>query len=185
MTVLDLSNFAGLCAVVLLTLNIVLGVLVSRNYNPARRWPHRKLPASLFRIHNWTAYVALVLFLVHATLLLFNATPKFAAADLLFPVSSPGQTFYNNLGALAFYAFLVVVITSYFRPQIGSRTWKKIHFTAYFGGLVMFIHGTLIDPNLKGKPPDFLDGEKVLVEGCFLIVVAASVWRLRQKKKLI
>ena len=185
MTVLDLSNFAGLCAIVLLTLNIVLGVLVSRNYNPARSWPNRKLPISLFRLHNWTAYVALVLILVHPTLLLFNATPKFALADLLFPVNSPGQTFYNNLGALAFYAFLVVVITSYFRPQIGSRTWKKIHFTAYFGGLVMFIHGTLIDPNLKGQAPDFIDGEKVLVEGCFLVVVAASVWRLRQKKKLV
>jgi predicted ferric reductase len=185
MTVLDLSNFAGLAAMMLLTLNIVVGVLVSRNYNPARRWPRTKLPFTLFRLHNWTAYAALVLFLVHPALLLFNATPKFAVADLLFPVNSPGQTLYNNLGALGFYAFLVVVITSYFRPQIGSRTWKKIHFTAYFGGLVMFVHGTLIDPTLKDQPPDFFDGEKVLVEGCFLVVVAASIWRVRQKKKLI
>jgi predicted ferric reductase len=189
MTALDLSSFAGLCAMVLVTLNVVLGVLVSRNYNPARRWPHRKLPVSFFRIHNWTAYVALVLFLVHPALLLLSETPKsmraFGLADILYPVNSPGQTFYNNLGALGFYSFLVVVITSYFRPQLGSRTWKKIHFTAYFGALIMFIHGTLIDPDLKGGPPDFLDGEKVLVEGCFLVVVAASVWRVRQKKKLI
>jgi predicted ferric reductase len=183
MTALDLSSFAGLCAMVLLTLNVLLGILVSRNYNPARRWPHRKLP--LFRIHNWTAYVALVLILLHPALLLFNATPKFGVRDVLFPVSSPGQTLYNNLGALGFYGFLVVVITSYFRPQLGSRPWKKIHFTAYFGALIMFIHGTLIDPNLKNQPPDFLDGEKVLVEGCFLVVLAASVWRLRQNKKLI
>jgi sulfoxide reductase heme-binding subunit YedZ len=187
MTALDLSSFAGLCAMVLLTLNVALGVLVSRNYNPARRWPHRKLP--LFRIHNWNGYLALVLILLHPTLLLFSEVPKqmrrFGLADVLFPVNSPGQTLYNNLGALTFYSFLVVVITSYFRPQLGSRPWKKIHFTAYFGALVMFVHGTLIDPNLKGEPPDFLDGEKVLVEGCFLVVVAASVWRLRQKKKLV
>jgi DMSO/TMAO reductase YedYZ heme-binding membrane subunit len=185
MTVLDLSSFAGLCAMVLLTLNVLMGVLISRNYNPARRWPRRKLPAPLFKIHNWTAYLALVFFLVHPSLLLFNATPNFALADILFPIHSPGQTLYNNLGAITFYAFLVVVVTSYFRPQLGSRPWKKIHFTAYFGALVMFIHGTLIDPNLKGQPPDFFDGEKVLVEGCFLLVVAAAVWRVRQKKKLI
>jgi sulfoxide reductase heme-binding subunit YedZ len=185
MTALDLSSFAGLCAMVLLTLNVLLGVLISRNYNPARRWPHRKLPVPLFRIHNWTAYVALVFFLLHPALLLFNATPKFGIGDVLFPTHSPGQTLYNNLGALTSYSFLVVVITSYFRPQLGSRPWKRIHFTAYFGALMMFIHGTLIDPNLKGQPPDLLDGEKVLVEGCFLLVVAAGVWRWRQKKKLI
>jgi hypothetical protein len=34
----------------------------------------------------------------------------------------------------------------------------------------MFVHGTLIDQNLKGQVTDFLDGEKVLVEGCFLMV---------------
>jgi predicted ferric reductase len=189
MSLLDLSSFAGLGAMLLLTLNVVLGILVSRNYNPARRWPRRKLPVSFFRLHNWIAYTALVLILLHPALLLLSETPKnmrrFAVADVLFPVSSPGQTLYNNLGALTFYAFLIVIVTSYFRPQLGSRPWKKIHYTGYFAALVMFIHGTLIDPNLKGEPPDFLDGEKVLVEGCFLVVVAVSIWRLRQKKKLV
>jgi predicted ferric reductase len=183
MTALDLSSFAGLSAMVLVTLNVLLGVLVSRNYNPARRWPHRKIP--LFRIHNWTAYVALVLILLHPALLLFNTTPAFRVGDLLYPVYSPGQSLYNTLGAITWYSLLVVVVTSYLRPRLGSRLWKKIHFAAYFAAAMMFVHGTLIDPNLKGQPPDLIDGEKVLVEGCFLTVVAASVWRVRQKKKLL
>jgi len=111
--------------------------------------------------------------------------PKFALGDLLYPVSSPGQSLYNTLGALTLYVLLVVVITSYFRPQLGSRPWKKIHYAAYFAGATMFLHGTLIDPYLKGKEPDYFDGEKVLIEGCFLLIVAASVWRVRQKKKLL
>lgn len=183
MTALDASSFAGLGAMVLLTLNVLLGVLVSRNYNPRRRWPHRKIP--LFRIHNWTAYVALALVLLHPALLLLNATPAFRLGDLLYPVHSPGQSLYNTLGAVTLYALLVVVVTSYFRARLGGRRWKKIHFTAYFAAGVMFVHGTLIDPNLKGQPPDPIDGEKVLVEGCCLAVVAASVWRVRQKKKLL
>jgi len=182
MTPLDLSSFAGLGAMLLLTLNVLLGVLVSRNYNPARRWPFRKIP--LFRIHNWTAYIALVLILLHPALLLFNTKPAFRLGDLLYPVHSPGQSLYNTLGALTWYAVLVVVVTSYFRPRLGSRPWKKIHFTAYFAAATMFLHGTLIDPDLKGRPPDLLDGEKVLVEGCFLAVAAAAVWRVRQQKKL-
>ena len=183
MTAIDLSSFAGLTAMVLLTLNVVLGVLISRNYNPARRWPRRKVP--LFRIHNWTAYTALAVVLLHPTLLLFAASPRFGAGDILFPISSPGQRNYNLLGALAFYSVLLVVVTSYFRPKLGSRPWKKIHFTAYFAAVVLFTHGLLIDPDLKNRPPDLLDGEKVLVEGCFLTACAAGLWRLRQKRKMV
>ena len=183
MTVLDLSSFAGLSAMVLITLNVLLGILVSRNYNPARRWPFRKIP--LFRIHNWTAYVALVMILLHPALLLLQDKPRFGLGDLLYPVNSPGQSLYNTLGALTLYALLIVVVTSYFRPQLGSRPWKKIHYTAYFAAAVMFAHGTLVDPNLKEQAPDLIDGEKLLVEGCALLIVAASVWRARQKKKLL
>jgi len=183
MTPLDVSSFAGLAAMSLITVNVLLGVLVSRNYNPARRWPHRKIP--LFRIHNWTAYVALVLILLHPAMLLWQDTPKFGLTNLLYPVHSAGQTLYNTLGALTLYSLLIVVVTSYFRPRLGSRPWKKIHYTAYFAAFVMFTHGIVIDPNLKGQPPDLLDGEKVLVEGCCLLIIGATAWRIRQKKKLI
>ena len=43
----------------------------------------------------------------------------------------------------------------------------------------MYVHGTLIDPNLKNEPTDFLDGEKVLVEICGLLVIAATIMRIR------
>ena len=78
---------------------------------------------------------------------------------------------------IAFYLFLFVVVTSYFRPQLRYRPWKKLHDTAYAAAAVMYVHGTLIDPNLKDLPTDFLDGEKVQVELCFLLVLGASVWR--------
>jgi hypothetical protein len=43
----------------------------------------------------------------------------------------------------------------------------------------VYVHGTLIDPNLKNEPTDFLDGEKVLVEICGLLVIAATIMRIR------
>ena len=73
-----------------------------------------------------------------------------------------------------------MVVTSYFRPKLRHRPWKKLHYAAYGAAAFMYVHGTLIDPNLKGAPPDFLDGEKVLVEGCFALVVAVAVWRWRR-----
>jgi sulfoxide reductase heme-binding subunit YedZ len=177
MTAVDLSSFAGLTAMVLLTVNLLLGLLVSTNYNPVLRWPHRKIP--IFDIHNWTAYVALALVCLHPILLLCSSTAGFRIGDVLWPANSPGQRLYNTLGAITFYSVTFVVVTSYFRAQIGSRIWKKLHYVAYGAAAVLFVHALLIDPNLKKAPPDLLDGEKVLVEGCFVAVAAGSIWRLR------
>jgi sulfoxide reductase heme-binding subunit YedZ len=183
-SVIDVSAVTGLTAMCLLSLNVLMGLLLSVNYNPQKRWPHRKLPWPLFRIHNWTGYTALCVAALHPTILLFAGTsPKFAIGDLLLPLHSPYQTFYNNLGAFALYSFALVALTSYLRPKLGHRLWKRLHYTTYFGAPIMFVHGTLIDQYLKGHTPDFLDGEKVLVESCCLIVVAAALWRWRYRLK--
>jgi hypothetical protein len=41
----------------------------------------------------------------------------------------------------------------------------------------------MIDPDLKEKAPDYLDGEKVLVEVCALLIIVATVWRIRYQPK--
>ena len=48
---------------------------------------------------------------------------------------------------------------------------------------MFFVHGVMIDPDLKERAPDYLDGEKVLVEVCALLIVAATVWRIRYQPK--
>src|SRR5471030_411603 len=151
MTAVDLSSFAGLTAMVLLSLNVLLGLLVTTNYSPLKQWPRRKVP--VFKIHNWTGYAAMCVVLLHPTLLLFSSTASFKALDILWPVHSPGQRLYNLLGATAFYTITLVVVTSYFRPRLGSRTWKKLHWTAYFAAAVLLTHGLLIDPDLKNGLP--------------------------------
>jgi predicted ferric reductase len=183
-TVIDISAVTGLSAMCLLSANILMGLLLAAKYDPRKQWPHRKLPWPLFRIHNWTGYCALCVAALHPTLLLFaGIAPKFTVGILMLPVHSPYQTFYNCLGATAFYSVVVVVVTSYLRAKLGYRWWRRLHYTTYFGAPVMYVHGTLIDQYLKGQAPDFLDGEKLLVEGCCLLVVLASVWRWRYRLK--
>ena len=137
---------------VLLTLNILLGLVLSARYNTVRSWPHKRLP--IFDIHNWTAYIALGLIGLHTIPLLFVSEAKFRVVDLLFPLHSPKQTNYNIIGAAAFYCVLFVVVTSYFRSKLGSRTWKKLHYVSYAAAALLFTHGILTDPELKNQPPD-------------------------------
>ena len=76
-----------------------------------------------------------------------------------------------------------MVVTSYFRLKLGSRLWKKLHYVAYAAAGFLFVHGILIDPELKNAPPDPFDGEEILVEVCALLVLFATIWRIRYQPK--
>ena len=175
-TFIDLTSYAGLAATGLLTLNLLLGLLLSTRYNPVANWPHRRLP--LYDVHNWTGYVALAVVLVHPVLLLFSATAKFGWLDIVLPFWAPEQPIINAIGAFAAYALLFVVVTSYFRNRIGIRTWKTMHYTAYAVTVALFAHSLLTNPNLNDKPIDYLDGGKVFIEACTLLALAAITWRV-------
>jgi len=177
MSAIELSSYFGLAAMTLLTLNILLGLVMSVKHNPVREWPHRRV--NTFKIHNWTAYVALSIAAIHPIIILFSSTAKFSPIDIIYPVNAPKQPWINVLGALALYSLAFVVVTSYFRRELGRKTWKSLHFTAYATAVLFYIHGILTDPNLKDQPIDFLDGEKVYVELCMLLVIVAVAMRIR------
>lgn len=182
MTALDLSSYFGLAAMTLLTLNILIGLVMSVKYNPVRNWPHRRI--NTFKIHNWTAYIALTSAAIHPVIILFSSTAKFTLVDILYPVNAPRQPWINVLGALALYTLAFVVVTSYFRRELGRQKWKTLHFTAYGTAALFYVHGIFTDPSLKDSPIDFLDAEKVYVELCLLLVILAAAarirWQLRQ-----
>ena len=181
MTAIELSSYFGLVAMSLLTLNILLGLVMSVRYNPVRNWPHRRI--NTFKLHNWTAYIALTIAAIHPTIILFSSTAKFSLIDIVYPVNAPKQPWINVLGALALYSLGFVVLTSYFRRELGRKTWKTLHFTAYATAALFFIHGIFTDPTLKDAPIDYLDGEKVYVELCMLLVMVAVAFRIRWQLK--
>jgi len=179
-SLIDVSAVIALIAMCLVSLNFLIGLLIAVRYDPRRRWPRISRPWPLFRIHKWTGYSALCVAAAHPTLLLFAGTqPKFSLGDLLLPIHSPYQRLYNILGVLGFYCFLVVIVTSYFRARLPRKLWKKLHYTGYVGAALMFVHGTLINQYLEQGMPDLLDGEKVLIEACCLILILATIWRYR------
>lgn len=181
LTAIDVSGSIGLTALGLLTTNILLGLLISTGYNPLHRWPRRKI--KLFTLHNWTGYLALAAATIHPLLILLSSTAGFLFRDIVFPIWSPTQPLENTLGALAFYLVAFVVLTSYFRRLFGHHSWKLLHFTTYAAAATFFVHGLLTDPLLKSRPVDWIDAEKVFVEACGLIVVGATIWRIRHRRR--
>jgi predicted ferric reductase len=191
MSAIDVSSYVGLLAMGMLTVNILLGLLLSTRYNPMKQWPHRKIP--IFQIHNWNGYLALAVAFLHPVILMFNPKLAFRFVYIFYPLlySPPlaiddprnlrvaEQTFVAQLcfGSLALYLLTFVLVTSYFRPQLGNRRWKKLHFFTYALAVAFYFHSITINPDWKvGFDP--LDGEKLLIEGCALLVVVGIVWRV-------
>lgn len=176
----ELSAYVALFAVGLLGANLLLGLLMAAGYNPARHWPNRAV--KLFRLHNWTGYIALSAAIVHPAILLFSSSPRFHVIDLLLPFWSPVQPFSNVLGAIALYIVIVVVATSYFRRPLGRHLWRTIHYLTYAAAIIFFIHGVIADPTVTGRALDYIDGEKVYVEICAAMSLLLAIWRIRHRR---
>ena len=181
-SILELSNYAGLTSAVVLTINFFLGMLLATAYRTNLYW--KKMPVRLQQmdinsIHNYTAYVAWILVLLHVLFLLFDKTSKFTFIDVLFPLNAPSQNLIVAFGTLSLYAITVVIITTQkvIKRRMSFRAWKNIHLISYGTAILFVFHGIFMDPHLKNAQPDFFDGEKLLLEFCGLLLIVASVKR--------
>jgi len=176
MTLLDLCAYLGLGAAGAATLNLLLGILIALRYSPIRHWPHRHV--NVFRLHQWTAYLAVFFTLTHPATLLFLRTPRFGVIDVLWPIHSPLQPKLNFAGAAALYLLLVVFISSLLRTRIGRPLWRTLHYLVFPAAVLLLLHSILTDPNLKDGRPDLLDGGKIFVEATAIISFLAVATRI-------
>ncbi len=185
---LNLSSTFGLIATGALTLNLLLGVLLSTKYRRTLLWnrlPRFVRSVDVYQVHNYTAYLALLVAFLHPVLILFDKTAKFRVIDIVFPLNAPHQNYIYTLGAVAFYCLLAVVVTStvVVREKITNRTWKWIHFATYAAAGLFLIHGIWADPKLEDRPVNFIDVEKVLSEAGLVLLAGALFFRMRYAKR--
>lgn len=178
----------GLVATSLFTLNLLLGLLLITKYRRTAWWnrmPARIKALDVFVVHNYTAYLALLVAFVHPVLLLFAPKSGFRVVSLAVPLLAPHQSFFYCLGALGFYGLCAVTLTSteWVRKKLTNRAWKRLHFAAYAATPLFLIHGLLVDQHLTDKPPDLLDGEKILSEAGLLLLVISVVLRIRHESR--
>ena len=181
---LELSNYAGLTASVVLTINFFLGMLLATAYRTNLLW--KKVPAKVQRIdvndiHNYTAYIAWALVGLHIVFLLVDKESKFTFIDAIFPINAPTQNLLVAFGTLSLYALTVVIVTTQkaIKRKMSFRAWKNIHLISYGTAILFVFHGIFMDQHLKNMQPDYFDGEKLLLEICGLALIAASVWRFK------
>lgn len=178
----DFTTYIGIAAIYLLSLNVLLGLLMGARYNTYKRWPRRRI--NVLKLHNWTAYVALGLAVLHPIpLLLVEGKYHFRLIDIVWPINSPEQPWINMLGAISLYLLAFTVITSIYRAEIGRARWKPLHYLTYLLAFLFIGHGLFTDQHLDNSPMDLLDAEKVGIMACGIVILVATVLRFRETAK--
>ena len=186
METIDLSGALGLIAMIVLTLNIVMGILLSTAYKKNAYWqklPEKIKALKIIDIHNYTAYVALIIVFLHFIIIPLDPSSKFNFTHLLKPLTAPHQPIFVLFGVVSFIALLIVIITTQkvIKKKLGTTTWRNIHVISYATGLLFIVHGLVMDPLLKDRAIDFIDPEKLLVEACALLLIAAFTFSYKYK----
>ena len=180
----ELSGVFGLIATVVLTCNMVLGMMLSTSFaktNWGLKLPEKTKSIDVYNLHNYTAYIALIFVIAHIIIIPLDAANKFTYFDILWPVNAPHQSNIVFLGTFSFLALLTVIITTQkmVKRKLGYSLWKKIHLISYITCILFVVHGLLMDPLLKDRPTDWVDAEKLISELCGLVLLIAFILRYK------
>lgn len=132
-----LARTSGLVGYGLAWLSMVFGVLISNKL--ARLWPGGP---TAFALHQHTSVLAVAFAAFHAVILLGDHYIGYTLPQILIPFTQPAyRPLETGLGQLAFYGLAVVTVTFYVRKQLGTRTWRLIHFASYAFFALALVHG--------------------------------------------
>ena len=161
------SRATGVVALLVLTTVVLLGIMVSR------RGQLPGLPRFGGTIlHRSLSLLAVVFIALHVLTAIADPYVTIGFAAIVLPFTSPYETFWLGLGAVALDLIIALVITSLLRARIGRRTWRAVHWLAYACWPVAVAHGL-------GASPDMRSGWLLgLAAGSVAAVVIALAWRI-------
>ncbi len=150
-----LVRSSGIVAYLLLTASTIWGLFISGQF--VKDWSPGVISMTL---HSTISWLALILGLVHALLLLFDDYFKYTLGDILIPFTGPYRPEFVGLGTLAFWMIVLISLSFPLKKRLGHKNWKLLHYGSYLAFAMVSAHGLLAGT----------DGEKM---GFRLIVMGA------------
>ena len=161
------SRATGVVALVLLTVVVLLGIMVSQR----RRLPGLSRFATT-SLHRNTSLLAVAFIAVHVVTAIADPYVTIGIAAAVIPFTSPYEPLWLGLGAISFDMIVALIATSLVRARIGRKTWRAVHWLAYACWPVAVLHGI-------GSSTDLRAGLLLtLTICCCAAVLAAVCWRI-------
>jgi sulfoxide reductase heme-binding subunit YedZ len=164
------TRAAGLVALLLLTVSMLLGVLTAGRFS-SPRWP-RFLTVGLHR--NLSLLVLAFLALHIGTTVLDSYTSVQLSAAFI-PFVSSYKRGWLGLGAVALDLLIALAATSLTRIRLGHRAWRLVHWSAYACWPVAVAHGVGAGTDERTA---WAAGMTIV---CVAAVAGAVAWRLMRR----
>ena len=164
------TRAAGLVALLLLTVSVLLGVLTAGRLS-SPRWP-RFLTVGL---HRNLSLLVLAFLALHIGTTVLDSYTSIQLSAAVIPFVSSYKRGWLGLGAVALDLLIALVATSLTRIRLGHRAWRLVHWSAYACWPVAVAHGV-------GAGTDERTAWAAgLTIGCVAAVAGAVAWRLLQR----
>lgn len=131
-----LVRSSGLVAYLLLLASTVWGLVISARF--VKDWSPG--PVSL-TVHSTISWLAIIMGLVHALLLMFDNYFTYTLGDLFIPFTGPYRPEVVGMGTLAFWLLVIVALSFPLKKRLGHTLWKRLHYTSYAAFGLVSLHG--------------------------------------------
>jgi predicted ferric reductase len=132
----ELIRASGISAVVLLTVAVSMGISVN-----VRALDSLMKRAWVNEAHQFVSLTALAFTLFHLVLVVVNRHVPISLGESLIPLSASWRPVALALGTMSLYLSSLLVLSSYFKPLIGHRAWRLIHYAGFAGWGAAIAHG--------------------------------------------
>jgi predicted ferric reductase len=129
----DIARAGGFTAYILLTLAVVVGLALSTQLQSPSRWP-RLLNSEL---HNFLTLLSTIFLVVHVLAAWVDPFTHFGWNEILIPLASHYRPAWMALGIVGLY----LGISTWLRPHIGYKWWRRLHVLTLGIFALATIHG--------------------------------------------
>jgi sulfoxide reductase heme-binding subunit YedZ len=161
------SRISGVISLVLLTLVIVLGILISTRVG-GRRFGRFEIT----EIHRSISLIAMIFVAVHVVTTVIDTYVNIDWISAVVPMTSNYKRLPVAIGTVAIDLMLAVWLSSQLKERINPGAWRAIHFSSYASFVAAAIHFYLVGTDVHA-----LWG-LIVLGGCLAVVLAATVWRI-------
>lgn len=133
----NIARAGGFTAYILLALAVIAGLALSTQLQSPGRWP-RLINNEL---HNFLTLLGSVFLGVHILAVWLDPFTHFGWSELLIPLASHYRPVWMALGIVALYLGVAIGISTWLRPHIGYRWWRRLHVLTLGIFVLATVHG--------------------------------------------
>jgi DMSO/TMAO reductase YedYZ heme-binding membrane subunit len=161
----DVARAGGFTAFGLLTLSVAIGLALTLHIQ-SPRWP-RIINSEL---HNFITLLALIFTGVHILAVWIDPFTNFGWNEVFIPFASHYRPLWMALGIIAFYTGIAIGISTWLRPHIGYKLWRRLHVLTLLLYALVVVHGIATGSDTRTEWGAAIYAISVLLIGILLII---------------